>query len=243
MSETASSRKKILMVASNPATSQQTGWPIGVWWAELTHAYKAFTDAGYLVTIASPEGGALGWDGLSDPEDPSGYSADDALSLEFKNDPGRMALTRDTPALREIDLKDYDAVFFVGGQGPMYTFIGNDDVHAAVADFLAEDKPTALVCHATSVLLTAKDRDGTLIVDGRRWTGFASSEEQIAEDAVGQRIQPFWIEDEARKIGATEFVVGDPFQPFAVRDGNLITGQNQNSATEAAKLVIEALER
>ena len=49
------------------------------------------------------------------------------------------------------------------------------------------------------------------------------------------------IEEEAKKIEGTNFVVTGMFKPFALRDGNLITGQQQYSGAAAAKLVIEAL--
>lgn len=52
---------------------------------------------------------------------------------------------------------------------------------------------------------------------------------------------PFRIEDEAKKQGAN-FMKSEPFMPFAVRDGNLITGQQQNSGKVTAELVIRALE-
>jgi len=236
-----SDSKKILMVASNPATSEVTGWPVGFWWSELTHPFLEFTQAGFDVTIASPDGGTLQGDGYSDPEDESGYSADDQITLEFKNDPERMALVENTSKLSDLDLNDYDAIYLVGGQAPMFTFRGNDEIESVVSGFFEEGKPTALVCHASNVLLTAEDSSGDLLVKGRSWTGFADDEERFVEQEVGQKIQPFWIEEEARKIPDTEFVVGEPFAPHAVRDGNLITGQQQNSGAEAAKLVIEAL--
>jgi putative intracellular protease/amidase len=97
------------------------------------------------------------------------------------------------------------------------------------------------VCHATCVLLHARGSDGRLLVDGRTWTGFANSEERFADDVVGRKIQPFWIEDEARQISGTNFIVQGRFRSHAVRDGNLITGQQQYSGTAAARLVIEAL--
>ena len=84
--------KKILMVAANPATSPTTGWPVGFWWSEVVHPWWAFTEAGYEVTIASPGGGDLQGDGYSDPEDASGYSAHDILSLGFKKSPAHAAL-------------------------------------------------------------------------------------------------------------------------------------------------------
>ncbi|MCA9620130.1 MAG: type 1 glutamine amidotransferase domain-containing protein, partial [Myxococcales bacterium] len=82
-----SRKKKILLVAANPATSTVTQWPVGFWWAELAHPYWAFGEAGYEVEIRSPNGGALEADAFSDPEHESGYSADDILSLGFKKSP------------------------------------------------------------------------------------------------------------------------------------------------------------
>ena len=72
-------------------------------------------------------------------------------------------------------------------------------------------------------------------------TGFANSEEDFADKAVGRKLMPFRIEDEARGLGA-QFSTAPAFQPYAVRDGNLITGQQQHSGAEVARVVIEALE-
>ena len=233
--------KRVLIVAANPATSTRTGWPVGFWWAELTHPYWEFTEHGYDVDIASPDGGQLLADGFSDPEDESGYSAHDLISLGFKHSPTHASLLEHTPKVADVNLDDYDAVFLVGGQSPMYTFRNHPEVLATVRHFFEAGKPTAIVCHATCVLLDATTTDGSLVVDGKTWTGFANSEEAFADEFVGQKIQPFWIEDEARKIPATNFVVNSMFKPFAVRDGNLITGQQQYSGAAAARLVIEAL--
>ena len=233
---------KILVVAANPAVSAQTGWPIGFWWAELTHPYVAFREAGHEVEIRSPDGGALQADSYSDPEDPSGYSADDIVSLGFKKSARHRALIEDTRSIAGLDGSEHDAIFVIGGQSPMVTFRGNQPLATLVAAFHAAGKPTALVCHGTCVLLEARGAGGRLLVDGRTWTGFATSEEKIADSVVGQRIQPFWIEEEAGKIPGTRFVTGEPFRPFAVRDGNLVTGQQQHSGRAAAELVVELLE-
>jgi putative intracellular protease/amidase len=238
-----SRKKKILMVVANPATSPTTGWPIGFWWAELTHPYWAFTETGYEVEIRSPDGGALRADGYSDPEDASGYSAHDLLSLGFKKSAKHQALLQDTKSVDGVDPKAYDAVFFAGGQSPMVTFRGNAKLEKLVARFHEAGKVTALVCHATCLLLDTKLASGELLVKGKTWTGFATSEEKFADAFVGKRIQPFWIEDEARKIEGTNFVVDQMFREFAVRDGLLVTGQQQYSGAAAARLVIEALGR
>jgi putative intracellular protease/amidase len=233
--------KRVVIVASNPAVSEQTGWPIGFWWAELTHSYLEFTEHGYAVDFASPDGGALQGDAYSDPRDESGYSAEDLISLGFINSPAHMKLVAESKPLGDISVDDYDVVLLVGGQGPMYTFFDDERVHALVTSFYEAGKVTAAVCHAVCVLLKTRLSDGRLLVDGKTWTGFANSEERYADDAAGQKIQPFWIEDEARKLENTNFIVDSRFKPHAVRDGNLITGQQQYSGAAAARLVIEAL--
>jgi len=236
-------RRKILIVAANPSTSPTTGWPVGFWWAELTHPYWEFMEAGYDVEIRSADGGALQADSFSDPEDASGYSAHDLISLGFKKSPTHAALLQATRSVDDVDVAAYDAVFFVGGQSPMVTFRGNRKLQTLVARFHEAGKVTALVCHATCLLLETRLPDGDLLVKGKTWTGFATSEEKFADGFVGQRIQPFWIEDEARALEGTNFVVDQMFRSFAVRDGLLVTGQQQYSGAAAARLVIEALGR
>jgi len=236
-------KKKVLLIAANPATSPTTGWPIGFWWAELVHPYWAFTEAGYEVEIRSPKGGALQADGYSDPEDASGYSAHDILSLGFKKSPAHAALLEATKSIDGVEVSGYDALFVTGGQSPMVTFRGDAKLQKLVAESYEAGKIVALVCHGTCLLLETKLSDGKLLVEGKTWTGFANSEEQFADGFVGKRIQPFWIEDEARKIPGTNFVVDQMFREFAVRDGRLVTGQQQFSGAAAARLVIEALGR
>lgn len=233
---------KILMIASNPSTSTTTGWPIGVWYAELTHPYWAFTEAGYTVEIASLNGGDLYFDGFSDPEDESKYAAFDYVSLGFKKDPAKMALTKNTRKLSTVNPADYKAIFVCGGQGPMYTMYRNAEIESFFVKFYATGKPAAAICHGTCILLNARLGNGKYLVEGKRWTGFANNEENYADAYVGKKIQPFRIEDEARKMPNTRFEVAPMFAAFAIRDGNLITGQQQNSGAKAAELVLQALE-
>lgn len=233
--------KRVLLLAANPSTSPVTGWPAGFWWAELTHPYWEFTEAGYEVEIRSPEGGALRADDYSDPEHESGYSSHDLLSLGFKSSASHRALLENTRSADDVDVSTYDAIFVAGGQSPMITFRHNEALQRLVASFYQSGKVTALVCHATCLLLDTRLDGGELLVTGKSWTGFANSEEAFADSFVGRRVQPFWIEDEARAISATNFMVDAAFRPFALRDGLLVTGQQQYSGAAAARLVIEAL--
>jgi putative intracellular protease/amidase len=239
----AGNKGKILLIASNPSINKQTGWAIGVWAAEVIHPYWEFMNAGYAVDIASPDGGEIKIDGFSDPEDASKYTAWDYLSLGFLKDPTKSALLKNTIMLSTVNPQEYKAVLVCGGQGPMYTFIDNEKLHKFFAEFYQTGKPTGAICHGTCILLKTKLPNGKYLVEGKKWTGFANNEENYADAYVGQKIQPFRIQDEAAKMPNSKFVVAPMFASFAVQDGNLITGQQQNSGSEAAKLIIDQLEK
>lgn len=239
----APAKGKILLVASSPAVSKQTGWPIGFWAAELTHPILVFQEAGYEVELVSTDGGNLQMDAYSNPTDASGYSASDIISLGYLQKPAFNALLNNTRKFTEVKHQDYAAIFLVGGQAPMYTFRGNTELQKLFATFYESGKPAAAVCHATTLLLEAKKQNGQLIVQDKTWTGFANAEEDFADKAVGQKIQPYRIEDESRKINGTTFKVAAPFSAYAIQDGNLVTGQQQNSGAAAAELVVELLNK
>jgi putative intracellular protease/amidase len=237
----APSKGKILMVAGSPAVSTQTGWPIGFWAAELTHPLRVFQEAGYEVELASTAGGKLEMDSYSNPLDASGYSANDVITLGYLQKPEFNEMLSNTKKIKDIIPSDYAAIFLVGGQSPMYTFRNNMELQQLFCAFYESGKPSAAVCHSTTLLLEARLRTGELIVKGKTWTGFANSEEQFADNFVGMKIQPYWIEEEALKIKDSNFKVAEAFSPYAIADGNLITGQQQNSGALAAELVIEKL--
>lgn len=239
----APSKGKILMVASSPSTSKQTGWPIGFWAAELTHPLRVFQEAGYDVELVSTEGGDLMMDGYSNPTDASGYAAHDIITLGYLQKPEFNKMLKNTKKLTDVDAKNYDAIFLVGGQGPMYTFKGNIELQKLFVDFYESGKPSAAVCHSTTLLLETKTSNGNLLVKGKTWTGFADAEEDFADQAVGMKIQPYRIENEARKIEGTTFKVAAPFSSYAIADGNLITGQQQNSGAAAAELLVQMLHK
>jgi putative intracellular protease/amidase len=239
----APTKGKILMVASSPSVSAQTGWPIGFWAAELTHPLRVFQEAGYDVELVSTEGGALMMDSYSNPTDASGYSAHDIISLGYMQQTWFQEMIANTKKVTEVNPQDYDAIFLVGGQGPMYTFRGNNDLEKLFVAFYENGKPSAAVCHSTTLLLDTKTSNGELLVKGKTWTGFADAEEEFADQAVGMKIQPYRIETEAKKIEGTIFKTAAPFSSYAIQDGNLITGQQQNSGAAAAELLVQSLQK
>src|SRR5690349_22756519 len=156
-------RPRVLMVVANSGVSTTLGWPVGFWAAELFHPYYEFTQRRYDVTIASPEGGRVEVDALSDPRDESRWSADDLISMGALNSPEITALLEATPALRDLDLDAYDAIVVCGGQGPMFQFRDQDDLKRAIARFYEAHKPTAVLCHGTAALLDTQISDGSYL--------------------------------------------------------------------------------
>jgi putative intracellular protease/amidase len=232
--------KKVLIVIANPSTSTTLGIPVGFWGAELTHAWLAFTEVGYEVTVASPEGGRCVLDAWSDPRDESRYSSGDLITMGFLNTPECMQLIEDTPALGDLNYDDYDAVVVVGGESPMFTFREHEELKNAVRSFYEAAKVTSALCHGVAALMDVTLADGTYLIAGKTMTGFANVEEEYADEWVGKQVMPWHVEDAAKERGAN-YIQGGRFKAFAVRDGRLITGQQQYSGAEVAKLVIEAV--
>jgi putative intracellular protease/amidase len=239
--DTVTSRpKRVLTVVANPTISSNNGWPVGFWAAELTHPYYELTERGVEVTIASPHGGRVEFDALSDPRDESRWSAEDLISLGFIHTPELMALLDDTPRLVDLDWADYDALLICGGQSPMFTFPDNADLQGAVRTFYEAEKVTGAFCHGVSALVNVRLSDGSYLVAGRTVTGFSNVEEDFGNKAAGVEIMPWRLEDALRERGAN-YIQGGLFKAFTVRDGRLVTGQQQYSGRAVAQRVIDML--
>ena len=241
-------KKRVAMVISNPAVSTTTGWPVGFWWSELSHPYFKFHEKGYEIEIFSPNGGKCEPDPMSDPRDPSGYSAGDLISMGFIATPKLAALVDNTKKVSDLNVEDFEAIVCAGGQGPMFTYEKSVELQTKFAQFYESGKIACALCHGTSILRYAKLSNGEPLVKGKTVTGFANVEEDFADNAVwsmnllsrDKHVMPWRIEDELKKLGAN-YVQAGLWRGFAIRDGNLITGQQNFSGSETAEVVVTAL--
>ena len=242
--------KKIALIIANPAISTTTQWPCGFWWSELAHPYLAFTEAGYEVSVFSPEGGRCVGDALSDPRDASGYSATDLVSMGFISTPALATLVESTRKVEDLALDEFDAIVVAGGQAPMFNFEPAHALQRKFVEFYEAGKLVAALCHGVALLRYARLSNGEYLVKGKTVTGFANVEEDFADNAVWsmgllpreKHVMPWRIEDELKRLGAN-FVQAGLWRPFAIRDGNRVTGQQNFSGSETAALVIETLGR
>ena len=219
--------KKVLFVVTSHDQLGNTGEKTGFWTEELAAPYYALLDQGVIIDIATPKGGQPPIDPKSsDPssatEDTKRFDADKVLLEKLKN----------TKKLSDINQADYDAIFYPGGHGPLWDLAEDKTSIALIESFYNHKNPVAFVCHAPGVLKDVKI-NGQFLVKGKKVTGFANTE----EEAVGlTKIVPFLLEDALQANGGIYSKAAN-WQPYAVEDGLLITGQNPASS----KLVAEKL--
>ncbi len=222
----------ILMVLTSHDQLGNTGKKTGFWLEEFAAPYYTFKDAGATITLASPRGGQPPLDPKSDTPD-----AQTKDTQRFKIDSAAQTALAHTLKLSEVAAGDFDAVFYPGGHGPLWDLAEDAASIALIEATLAAGKPVALVCHAPGVLRHVKAANGDLVVRGKNVTGFTNSEEQ----AVGlTEIVPFLVEDMLKNNGGNYAKVAD-WQPYVLKDGLLITGQNPASSEPAAKELLEQL--
>lgn len=223
----------ILMVLTSHDQLGDTGAKTGFWLEEFAAPYYLLKDAGHTITLASPKGGQPPLDPKSDAPD---FQTE--ATKRFKADPEAQKHLSDTVELDKIDPADFDAIFYPGGHGPLWDLANSAKSRSIIEETIRAGKPVALVCHAPAVLKDVQAEDGSPLVRGKRITGFTNSEEEAVHltDVV-----PFLLQDKLSELGGDFSQAGD-FQPYVIRDGLLITGQNPASSESAARTLLEALE-
>jgi putative intracellular protease/amidase len=223
---------KVLIVLTSHDELGDTGKQTGFWLEEFASPYYHLKDAGAQVTLASPRGGQPPLDPKSHEPD---FQTDD--TRRFDDDQDAQNELANTVKLAEMKVEDFDAVFYPGGHGPLWDLHNDNDSIALIESFIAAGKPVATVCHAPAVLLKAKDQNGDPLIKAKKVTGFSNSEEAAVEltDVV-----PYLLEDQLIAMGGVYQKVED-WNPLAVVDGLIITGQNPGSSTAVAEALVKAL--
>jgi len=222
---------KILMVLTSHDQLGNTGRKTGFWLEEFAAPYFVFKDAGVELTLASPKGGQPPLDPKSDlPENQT------PAMTRFKKDKMAQQALANTATLSSMNSEDFDTVFYPGGHGPMWDLAEDPVSIALLESFYNSGKPIALVCHSPGVLRHVKYK-GEPLVKGKHVTGFTDGEE---EEVQLTKVVPFLVEDELLRLGAI-FEKKANWQPFAITDGRLVTGQNPASSTSAAQALLKLM--
>jgi putative intracellular protease/amidase len=224
---------KVLIVLTSHDELGDTGQKTGFWLEEFASPYYHLKDAGVHVTLASPLGGQPPLDPKSHEPD---FQTDD--TRRFDNDQAAQTDLANTARLADMKVEAFDAVFYPGGHGPLWDLYNDNHSIALIEAFIAAEKPVATVCHAPAVLLQAKDKNGAPLVKGKRVTGFSNSEEAAVEltDVV-----PYLVEDQLIALGGL-YEKTEDWNPLAIVDGLIITGQNPASSKAVAEALMKVLQ-
>ncbi|MFA5298006.1 MAG: type 1 glutamine amidotransferase domain-containing protein [Lutibacter sp.] len=224
--------KNILFVLTSNDSLGSTGHKTGFWIEEFAAPYYLLTDKGDRITIASPKGG-------QPPIDPNSEvdAAATPATVRFNNDEETKKKLANTLKLENINQEDFDAVFYPGGHGVLWDLVEDKKSISLIESFYNNGKPVAFVCHAPAVLKHVKGKDGKPLVNNKKVTGFTNEEESAVQltDVV-----PFLLEEMLKENGGNYSKIGD-WQPYAVEDGLLITGQNPASSEKVAELLNKKL--
>ena len=223
---------KIVIVLTSHSKLGNTGQKTGFWIEEFATPYYIFKEAGVQITLATPNGGQPPIDPKSDTPENQTES-----TIRYKKDESLLNLMANTIKLQDVSAKNFDAVFYPGGHGPLWDLATDKNSIKLIEDFWDAKKPVATVCHAPSVLLNVKDEDGEFLVKGKKVTGFSNTEEIAVQLDT---IVPFLLEDELKNKGGI-YSKKEDWASYVVKDGLLITGQNPASSAEVAKELLALL--
>jgi len=227
--------RRVLLVVTNVAHYADPSQPTGLWLSELTHAYDIFAAKGYEQRIVSPKGGVS-------PLEPRSlkWPLLDSSAKAWLSDERRSALLSSTARHDEIDPADFDAIYFTGGHAVMWDFPDDEGLQRITRDIYERGGIVSSVCHGYCGLLNTRLSDDTLLVAGKRVTGFSWREEVMAGVAAKM---PYNAEEEMKSRGALYEKALLPFVSYVVVDGRLVTGQNPGSARATATQVATVLSK
>ncbi|WP_047998667.1 type 1 glutamine amidotransferase domain-containing protein [Lactiplantibacillus herbarum] len=223
--------KKVLIVETNVAHYGGTTDPTGLWLGEAAEFVDEMQRANIAVDYVSPHGGFV-------PLDPRSMKyTDEAIMAIYENSDFIERALTNTYRPDQIVPTDYSAIYYTGGHGVMWDFPDNAELQAITRTIYANGGYVTSVCHGIAGLLNVKDQTNHYLIKDKKITGFTATEEVIAGK---KRVVPFLNQQAATAHGA-HFKKRRFYREYAVRDGQLITGQNPFSVRAVAKQLVSAL--
>ncbi len=228
--------KKALIITTSHDIIDATRKKTGVYGSELTVPYYEFVDAKMEVDLASIQGGKIPIEPFSQK-----YPLASRADRRFLKDAKAQKKIWNSLKVNDLDFGGYDIIFMSGGWGAAYDFGFSDALGAKITAANAKNVLIGAVCHGVLGFRLAKETTGKPLVEGKNMTGV--SNKQIRE--LGIESTPLHPETELRKqqanyISTPAFM--DTFATGIVRDGNIVTGQNQNSGGAVAQELMRLLE-
>ncbi|RRB11809.1 type 1 glutamine amidotransferase domain-containing protein [Larkinella knui] len=222
---------RALIVCTNHTAFKTKPEKTGLWLSEITHFYDELSDKEIPFDVVSPNGGNV-------PIDERSLQRKDNTNEKWYNNPAFRTKLENSLKPDDIVPATYQLIYFTGGHGTLWDFPNNERLQQITRQIYESGGMVAAVCHGVSALLNVRLSDGSLLIENRQITGFATIEEKLLRltDEI-----PFLLEDELRKKKALYRKSLIPFLPFIEVDERLVTGQNPLSARKVGKKVMEEM--
>jgi putative intracellular protease/amidase len=227
-----------IVILVTQATSLSNGHPTGAWAEEVAAPYYIFKDAGYSVTIATPNGGAVTWDKNSLTKD-----AITPLTQKYLDDEAAIKELNSSIPVSKIDTSSIVALFAAGGHGAAVDFPDSPEIANLVKDVYSKGKVVSSVCHGAEIFKSAVDQNGVPIVKGKTVTGFSDSEEKEVglSEIKGLHAPETILKDLGANYSRSSSNWGSYVEVDRSGTGPLVTGQNPGSSEAVAHELVKVL--
>ena len=220
---------KILIPLTNHATLGDTDEANGTYAPELTHALEVLMAAGFDYDLASINGGKAPFYGTD-------VEGDDVNSRILSDEDFQNRVNNTVP-VSQLNIADYDAVFYPGGFGLLSDLATNDAFARLSAKHYEAGGIVAAVCHGPAALLPITLSNGDKLLASKSVTGF-TREEEVDFGTIGK--VPFLLEESLAR-NAAKYSKVQPWHAFIIEDDRVITGQNPASAHDVGKAIVKHL--
>ncbi|KZN58051.1 type 1 glutamine amidotransferase domain-containing protein [Pseudoalteromonas luteoviolacea] len=221
--------KKVLIPVTNHATLGDIDQANGTYAPELTHVVQVLNEHNIAFDIASINGGKAPLYGTD--------IAEDAVNNQILGDESFQTQVNNTVPLSQVNMEEYDAIFYPGGFGLLSDLASNEEVGTLAAQHYESGGIISAVCHGPAALLSITLSSGEPLLASKSVTAF-TREEEVDFGTINDI--PFLLEEAlARK--AAKYSKVQPWNELVIVDERVITGQNPASAHAVGEALVKQL--
>ncbi|MBQ4810247.1 type 1 glutamine amidotransferase domain-containing protein [Pseudoalteromonas luteoviolacea] len=221
--------KKVLIPVTNHATLGSTDQANGTYAPELTHVVHVLNAHNIAFDIASINGGKAPLYGTD--------IAEDAVNNQILGDESFQTQVNNTVPLSQVNMEEYDAIFYPGGFGLLSDLANNEEVGTLAAQHYESGGIIAAVCHGPAALLPITLSSGESLLASKSVTAF-TREEEVDFGTINDI--PFLLEEALARKSAKYSKV-QPWNELVIVDERVITGQNPASAHAVGEALVKQL--
>jgi putative intracellular protease/amidase len=229
--------KKVLIVSTNIDSVGSN--KSGTFLREIAYPFQYFTDNGYQVDIVTPKGGVAAI-----------YQRDKEADelIKIRDSEVFIKQTTNTLSPSQVNVKEYNSVFYPGGHGQYYDVVNDERIAAITAAIYEKGGTIGTAGHGAASLINVRLKNGSFLVDGKSMTCFPHwAEKKFMNISDYGKLLSFDMQEILARRGAkltvsTEATYGNKEMNEVVDKKNrIVTGAFANSARWVAERMLELM--